>query len=156
VSCIVICTGHIFTLHILLRILPFNKTVTIVDSVICCYLSRQYLYLAYLTKKQNVVDFKTTKTDHIVICFYLYLSCNLISNYSSQYAFVQCHFFIISLYSHQLDYCNCCHFLYRMMIWMMLMVVQLMVCWQVNIRTYTAAFRQRCLEMWMHMLETIW
>ena len=57
--------------------------------------------------------------------------------------------------SHQLYYCNCHFLLYRMMIWMMLTVVPLMVFWQVNIRTYIAAFKQRCLEMWMHMLETI-
>jgi hypothetical protein len=58
--------------------------------------------------------------------------------------------------SHQLDYCNCHFLLYRMMIWMMLMVVQLMVFWEVNNRTYIAVFQQRCLEMWIHMLETLW
>ena len=63
---------------------------------------------------------------------------------------------VSSTYSHRLDYHNCYFLLYRMKIWMMLMVVQLTVFWKTNIRTYIKVFQLKGLHMWMHMLEIIW
>jgi len=46
--------------------------------------------------------------------------------------------------------------LYRMMIMMKLMMVQLMVHCQASIRMYITALQRKGREIWRHLLETIW